>query len=141
MDKAKDIKEELLKQMDGDSIQATAISDISALKIIDKHKAQLRRRKWIAAIGWLITLAFIIALYNLKEYVLRHSIEDVLTKSEFWLLRYSDMIKTAVVIISILLTYLVYAKSRTLTLLQICARLTGIEEQLKKISQDKSPAS
>lgn len=136
MEQAKDIKEELLKQMDGDSIQATAISEISARKIIDKHKAQLRRRKWIAAAGWLITLAYIIALYNLKEYVLRNSIEDVLTKSEFWLLRYSDMTKTAMVIISILLTYLVYAKSRTLALLQICTRLASIEEELKKISQN-----
>ena len=136
MDKAKDIKEELLKQMNGGSAGTTQVSQTSARKIIDKHKAQLRRRKWIAAIGWLITLAYIIALYNLKEYVLRNSIEDVLTKSEFWLLRYSDMTKTVVVIISILLTYLVYVKSRTLTILQICARLTSIEEHLKKISEN-----
>ena len=136
MDKANNIKEELLKQMDDDSIQATAISEISAGKIIGKHKAQLRRRKWIAAVGWLITLAYVVAMYNLKEYVLRNSIEDVFTKSEFWLLRYSDMTTTVMIIISILLTYLVYAKSRTLTLLQICARLARIEEHLKKISQN-----
>ena len=93
MEKANDIKEELLKQMDGDSIQAADVSETLSRSIIDKHKSQLRRRKWIAVIGWLITLLYIIALYNLKEYVLRHSIEDVLTKSEFWLLRYSDMAK------------------------------------------------
>lgn len=138
MDKAKDIKEELLKQMSENSTKTKEISDTSTQKIIYKHKIQLRRRKWIAAISWVITLAYIIALYNLKEYVLRHSIEDVLTKNEFWLLRYSEMSTTVMIIISILLTYLVYAKSRTLTLLQICTRLAGIEEQLKKISQDKS---
>ncbi|MBN2593196.1 MAG: hypothetical protein JXA81_06795, partial [Sedimentisphaerales bacterium] len=63
------------------------------------------------------------------------------TNNEFWLIRYSDLTMIVVVIISILLTYLVYAKSRTLTLLQICARLAGIEEQLKKISQDKPTVS
>lgn len=136
MDKAKDIKEELLKQMDGYSVETKDMISSSSRKIIDKHKAQLRLRKWIAAIGWLLTLVYVVALYNLKNYVLNNSIEDVLTKNEFWLIRYSDVTTAVAVIISILLTYPVYAKSRTLTLLQICARLTGIEEQLKKISQN-----
>jgi len=135
MDKAKDIKEELLKQIEGESTKATEVSYTSAQKIIEEYKARVRRRKWIAAISWLITLVYVVALYNLKEYVLKNSIEDVLTKNEFWLLRYSDMTTTVMIIISILLTYLVYAKSKTLTLLLICARLAGIEEQLKKISQ------
>ena len=80
-------------------------------------------------------------MHNLKIYVLEHSIEDVLTRNEFSLIRYSDMTTIVMIIISILLTYLVYAKSKTLTMLQICARLASIEEQLKKMSQDKSPAS
>ena len=136
MDKAKDIKEGLLKQVDGDSAGATQVSQISAQKIIEKHKAQLRRRKWIAVIGWLITFVYVVALYNVKNYVLQNEIEDVFTKNEFWLIRYSDLTMIIVVIISILLTYLVYAKSKTLTMLQICARLASIEEQLKKISEN-----
>lgn len=136
MEKAKDIKEELLKQMDDDSAGVTEISRTSAQKVIDKHKTQLRRRKWIAAISWLITFIYVVALYNVKNYVLRYEIEDVLTRNEFWLIRYSDMTLIVVVIISILLTFLVYAKSKTLTMLQICARLAGIEEQLKKISEN-----
>jgi hypothetical protein len=136
MEKAKDIKEELLKQMDGDSYGATEISRTSAQKIIDKHKSQLKWRKRVAAISWLITFVYVVALYNVKNCVLNNSIEDILTKDEFWLIRYSDMTLIVVVIISILLTYLVYAKSKTLTMLQICARLAGIEEQLKKISEN-----
>jgi len=136
MDKAKDIKEELLKQMDGDSRGATEISRTSAQKIIEKHKAQLRRRKWIAAISWLTTFVYVVALYNLKNNLLGYETEDVFTRTEFWLIRYSDLTLIVVVIISILLTYLVYAKSKTLTMLQICARLAGIEEQLKKISEN-----
>jgi len=141
MEKAKDIKEEILKQMDGYSVETTDVISTSARKIIDKHKAQLRRRKRIAAIGWLITFLYAVGMHNLKVYVFKYNIEDVLTREEFWFIRFSDMALIVVIIISILLTYLIYAKSRTLTLLQICARLASIEEHLKKISQDKSPAS
>ena len=80
-------------------------------------------------------------MHNLKVYLLKYNIEDVLTREEFWLIRFSDMCLVVVILISVLLTYLVYAKSKTLTMLQICARLAGIEEHLKKMSQDKSPAS
>jgi hypothetical protein len=141
MGKAKDIKEELLKQMDGYSVETTELIVTSARKIIEKHKTQLRRRKWIAAISWLITFLYAVGMHNLKVYVLKYNIEDVLTREEFWLIRFSDMCLIVVILISILLTYLVYAKSKTLTMLQICARLASIEEHLKKMSQDKSPAS
>ena len=127
--------------MDSDSAEATEVNETSARKIIEEHKTRVRRRKWIAAISWIITLVYTVALHNVKIYVLKHSIEDVLTREEFWLIRYSDMTMIVLVIISVLLTYLVYAKSKTLTLLQICARLASIEEHLKKISQDKSPAT
>jgi len=77
----------------------------------------------------------------LKIYLLKYNTEGVLTSDEFWLFRFSDMALIVAIIIPILLTYLVYAKSKTLTMLQICARLAGIEEQLKKISQEKYPVS
>ena len=141
MEKAKDIKEELLKQMDGYAVQTTDTISTSARNIIEKHKTRLRRLKWIAAISWLITLIYAVGMHNLKIYLLKYNTEGVLTSDEFWLFRFSDMALIVAIIIPILLTYLVYAKSKTLTMLQICARLAGIEEQLKKISQDKSPAS
>jgi len=137
MEKTKEIKEALLKQMDGDSAGASDVNKTSAKEIIEKHKTQLKRRKWIAVISWLITFVYVVALYDLKNYVLNNSIENVFTNNEFWLIRYSDLTMIVVVIISILLTYLVYAKSKTLTMLQICSRLAGIEEQLKKISQSR----
>ena len=136
MEKPKDIKEELLKQMDGDAAGATEVSQTSAQKIIERHKTQLRRRKWIAAISWLITFVYVVALYNVKNNLLGYETDDAFTRNEFWLIRYSDLTLIVVVIISILLTYLVYAKSKTLTMLQICARLAGIEEHLKKISEN-----
>lgn len=141
MEKAKDIKEELLKQMDGYAVQTTDTISTSARNIIEKHKTRLRRLKWIAAISWLITLIYAVAMHNLKIYLLKYNTEGVLTSDEFWLFRFSDMALIVAIIIPILLTYLVYAKSKTLTMLQICARLAGIEEQLKKISQEKYPVS
>lgn len=148
MDKSKDIKEELLKQMDGYSVETKDIISSSARTIIEKHKTQLRRRKWIAAISWLMTFLYAVGMHNLKvyllkynqnildlnDYILRYN-QGLLTREEFWLIRFSDMCLIVAILISILLTYLVYTKSRTLTMLQICARLTSIEEQLKKLAQ------
>jgi hypothetical protein len=147
MEKAKDIKEELLKQMDGYSVKTTDVIATSARKIIEKHKTQLRRLKWIAAISWLMTFLYAVGMHNLKVYLLKYNQDllnlkdyilnynqDLLTRQEFWLIRFSDMALVVVIIISLLLTYLVYAKSKTLTLLQICARLAGIEEHLKRIA-------
>jgi len=154
MDKAKDIKEELLKQMDGYSVKKTDVIATSARKIIEKHKIRVRRLKWIAAISWLITFLYAVGMHNLKVYLLKYNLgihnlkdylltynQDVLTREEFWLIRFSDMGLIVAIIIPILLTYLVYAQSKTLSMLQICARLAGIEEHLKKMSQEKSPAS
>jgi len=154
MEKAKDIKEELLKQMDGYSVKTTDVIATSARKIIEKHKTQLRRLKWIATISWLMTFLYAVGMHNLKVYLMKYNQDilnlkdyilnynqDLLTREEFWLIRFSDMALIVVILISILLTYLIYSKSKTLTMLQICARLAGIEEHLKKMSQDKSPAS
>ena len=154
MEKAKDIKEELLKQMDGYSVKKTDVIATSARKIIEKHKTQLRRLKWIAAISWLMTFLYAVGMHNLKVYLLKYNqdllnLQDyiltynqgLLTRQEFWLIRFSDMCLVVVILISVLLTYLVYAKSKTLTMLQICARLASIEEQLKKISQINSTGS
>ncbi len=141
MEKMKDIKEELLKQMDGDSAETTKVSTTSARKIIEKHKTRLRRLKLIAATSWLITIIYLVGMHNLKDYLLKYDLEGVLTRSEFMLVRYSDMGSDVLIIFALLLTYLVYRTSRSMTILQICARLASIEALLKKMSQDKSPAS
>ena len=141
MDKANDMKKELLKQMENDYDGRFDTSANSAWKLIETHKGQLGRLKWIAAAGWLITLIYAVGMHNLKIYVLKHSLEGVLTRAEFWFFRFSDLALIVTIIIPVLLTYLVYAKSKTLTMLQICARLANIEEQLKKISMVRSEDS
>jgi len=138
---AKDLKEELLKQMDKDSPEAADTSVNSAGKIIERHKARLRKLKWIAAIGWLIAILYAVAMHNLKALLLKNNVNGVLTSDEFWLIRFSDTGLVALIIIAVLLTYLLYSTSRTLTILQINARLANIEEHLKRMSQDKRTTS
>ena len=137
MSQENELKEELLKQMDKDSAGAAGVNINSAGKIIEKHKTRLKKFKWIAAIGWLITILYALAMHNLKEFLLKNNIEDVLTSNEFWLIRWSDTCLMVLIIIAVLLTFLLYSTSRTLTIMQISTRLAKIEEHLKKISQDK----
>lgn len=138
MAKENELKEELLKQMDKDSAEAADVSKNSAGKIIEKHKTRLRKLKWIAAIGWLITILSAVVLHNLKVFVLENkTVGGVLTSNEFWFIRRSDTVLMVLIIIAVLLTYLFYSTSRTVTILQISARLANIEEHLKKMSRDK----
>ena len=137
MAKENDLKEELLKQMDKDSTGAAGVNINSAGKIIEKHKTRLRKLKWIAITGWLITILSALVLHNLKVFVLENKIGGVFTSNEFWFIRRSDTVLMVLIIIAVLLTYLFYSTSRTVTILQISARLANIEEHLKKMSQDK----
>jgi len=137
MAKENELKEELLKQMDKDSAGAADVSANTAGKIIEKHKTRLRKLKWIAATGWLITIVYAVAMHNLKVFLLDKNIGGVLTSEEFWLIRRSDTVLIVLVIIALLLTYLFHSTSKTVTMLQISTRLAKIEEHLKKMSRDK----
>ena len=137
MTKENDLKQELLKQTDKDSVGAADVNINSAGKIIEKHKTRLRKLKWIAAAGWLITILYAVAMHNLKVFLLKNNISGVLTSNEFWLIRRSDTCLAVLIIIAVLLTYLFYSTSRTITILQISARLAKIEEHLKQMAQDK----
>lgn len=137
MAKAKNIiKEELLKQMDEDSAESLEADTNSTRRIIEMGQVRVRRLKWIAATSWLITILYFLAMHTLKDIVLRDR-EAFLTRDELALISYSDMGLKVLALIAVLLTYLVYCKSRTLTILQIYARLASIEEHLKRISRDK----
>jgi len=137
MAKAKDIiKEELLKQMDNDSAQSLDTDTNSAQRIIEKYQVRFRRIKWIAATSWLITVLYFLAMHTLKDIILRDR-EAFLTRDELLLISYSDMGLKVLALIAVLLTYLAYCKSKTLTILQIYARLASIEEHLKRMSRDK----
>ena len=131
MAKENDLKEELLKQMNKNSTETADVSENSAGKIIEQHKAQLRKLKWITVISWLVTILYFMAMNFLK------SNRMYLTNNERWLVYRSDTGLKVLIVIAILLTFSIYSKSRTLTIRQIYVRLINIEEQLKKMAQDK----
>lgn len=137
MAKVNNIKEELLRQMDTDLDGSTDVNKKSAKKIIENHKAQVRRLKWITVISWLITVLYLFGMHALKDFLLKTELQYLLTGDEFLLISYSDMGLKVLIVISVLVTYLSYCRSKTLTMLQIYARLASIEEHLKRMSQDK----
>ena len=136
MAKENDIKEELLKQMDDDSTGVSDANKNSARKIIDNYIAQVRRLKWITAISWLAAVLYWLVMFNLKAILSGEPYEALLTRQEFMLYKYIDVGLGVLVVIAILFTILMYFKSKTLAMLQICARLASIEEQLKRMSPD-----
>ncbi len=137
MTKEKDIREELLKQMDKDFSSSTDVDGDSARRIVESHRIQVKRLKRITVVSWLITVLYMLAMHILKDTVLESHLRSFLTRDEFLFIRYADMGSKVLIVISVLLTYLLYSKSRMLTIVQICARLAGIEEHMKKMSQDK----
>ena len=137
MAREKDIKEELLRQLDQDSGGSAEADKDAARKIIDDHQAQAGRLKILTIISWAITVFYFFAMHALKDFLLEGHLRSLLTENEFLLISYMDMGTKVLIVISVLVTYLCYCKSRTLTMLQICARLARIEEHLKRMSQDK----
>ena len=135
MAKEDDIKEELLKQMDADSTGGSDAKPDLAQRIIETHSAQVRRLKWFAVISWVVTILYFSCMSILRD-IYEVDINHFLTQEELFIF-YCDIGLKVLLLIAVLLTVVVYLKSRTLTIQQICARLSNIEEQLKKISQDK----
>jgi hypothetical protein len=141
MVKENDIKEELLKQLDQDSAGSAETDKDSARKIIEDYQAQARRIKILTILSWAITVFYFLVMHCLKEFLLEGNLRSLLTENEFLLISYMGMGSKVLIVISVLVTYLCYCKSKALTMIQICARLASIEEHLKRISQDRCPVS
>ncbi len=136
MTKENDIKDELLRQMEMDSGGSTDTNEDSTKKFLGHYSAQLKRLKWFTIISWIITILYWLGIHNLKVFLSdKHPYEYLLTKGEFLLYDYADMGMRVLIVIAVLISVLMYYKSRTLTMLKISARLAGIEEQLKKMSR------
>ena len=138
MAKGKNIKEELLKQLDQDSAESAQADTDSAKKIIEDYQAQAKRLKTLTILSWAITVFYFLAMHSLRDFLLEGDFQYLLTENEFLLISYMNMGTKVLIVISILVTYLCYCKSRALTMIQICARLANIEEHLKKMAQAQS---
>lgn len=135
MDKEKNIKEELLKQLDQDSEDSTKVDKESTQKLVEDYQTQAKRLKTLTMLSWAITIIYYFAMHSLKDFLLQGNLRDLVNENVFLLINYIDMGLKVLIVISVLVTYLSYCKTKALTMIQICARLAGIEEQLKRMSQ------
>ena len=131
----KDFKEELVKQMDQDSAGSTRVDKDSAKEVIEDYQAQAKRLRTLAILSWAITVLYFLAMHSLKEFLSENNLQPFLTENEFLLINYTDMGLKVLIVISVLVTYLSYCKSKALTMVQICARLANIEEHLRRMSK------
>lgn len=130
------IREELLKQIDKESDEKARTNPRSIEKIIASDIARMKRLKWIVVISWvLVSVCFIPTAFLERAWNSFGS----LTYSELLFMKRLAIIVRALLLIAIILTLSLYARSKTLTIHKIQARLANIEELLKKMSQDKQP--
>jgi len=128
MAKENEIKEELIKRMNENSNQIPKADKNSVQQILKKDKTEVRRMKKLAVFTWLL---FIISL------IVAGIIEAFPGPHPDWFPPTVIIVTQGLLIIAVIFTVSLYVRSRTLTLHQIQSRLSNIEEQLKKMSQDK----
>lgn len=127
MPEKNNIKEELLKQMNKNPHKVMT----STQDIFTKDKFHIKRLKWITAFSWLLVVICFITASFLKQ------ARGFLTEDEWWLLNTMTITLRPFFLIALFLTVSLYVRSRTLTIRQIQAKLSDIEEQLKKMSKEQ----
>ena len=128
MARENDIKEELLKQMEKNTDKMSEANVKSSQEIIARDAARVKRMKWTTIFSWLVVAVF---------FIVAGIIESNPSYRNTVPLNCAIVIFRAVLLIAVIFTISLYVRSRTLTMHQIQARLSNIEEQLKKMSQDK----
>lgn len=124
------IKDELLKQL-RPSLDADA-----AARILARDAARVKRMKWLTIIAWsFVAVCFVAG--GILEYARR---ANVLLQEELFLMDFMMALARILSLFAIVFTISLYVRSRTLTIGQIQVRLAAIEDQLRRIARDKSPA-
>ncbi|MBN1359128.1 MAG: hypothetical protein JW993_00980 [Sedimentisphaerales bacterium] len=133
------LRDRLVKQ---NGTSATTSTELRH-KILATDEARVRRMKWAVGISWTVFLAFFF-LAALLEYGQSHDLpfmgfqtgEVMRYLPEYrWLVPMCIIIAQALFVLAVVMTFLLYASSRTLTIHQIQANLAGIEEQLRKMNE------
>jgi hypothetical protein len=129
MKKDSDLREELLKQLEGDVGAGPNAAQGEAQAILAKDDARLKRVKRLTAFSWLLLMVAFLA----------SGIAGALTgfHSELWGIA-SIIGLQALLIIAVALTVAHSFRARTLRMKQIQAALADIQDQLKAISQNKA---
>jgi len=130
------LRDDLLKQ-NGTSAGASAgIRD----KILAEDQRRVCRMRWLVTRCWAIFLVFLLPLVFLvygQPFLGPDAAETIgfLFSAYPWIGPIMIVATQALFILAVVLTLSLYMRSRTLTMHQIQASLTGIEEQLKKMAE------
>ena len=133
----KNIRDELLRQNGAGVQKMQELRD----KILARDEARVRWMKWIAGICWVVFLiSFVLAALvgiGQRFEIAGFTTSDVaaLFPEYDWFVPLAIIIAQGLFIIATAVTFSVLVLSRTLTMHQIQARLSGIEEQLRKIAE------
>ncbi len=129
MQKSSELREELLRQMNGDAGGNPGASQKTIQAVLAKDAARLRRIRHITVSVWLLLAAAFLA----------SGVTGALTgfRSEVWGIT-SIIGLQALFIIAAGFTFALSVRSRTLKMKQIQAALADIQEQLKLMSGDRT---
>jgi len=139
MAKENDLRKELLKQMDKDHGKTLEAGVTLAQEIVRRDATHVKRLKWVVIVCWLLVMIFFMVA-GIVECNIKGIESDVLYVNTMWI-NVAVLVLRAMLLIALVLTISLYVRSRTLTMHQIQARLANIEEQLMRMSQDKSSAT
>ncbi len=128
MNKENNLREELLKQMEKNHGRAPSIDPTSVQAIVTKEMGRVRRMKRVTAISWFLLAASCVIAAITGAVLGFHN--------ETWLVS-SVLGIQALLIIAVACAISLYFMRRSLKMEQIQATLSDIQEQLRKISQDK----
>jgi len=124
------LKEELLEQGRSNGTLDSTRSSKSIQEILAKDEARVKRMRLVTKLTWLLALLSLVAacavlLFTDATRIRPQWVPAFLIAWQFLL------------IIAASFSVSLYVRSRTLTMHQIQARLASIEEQLKKMAQEK----
>jgi hypothetical protein len=126
MKKDADLREELIKQMNGTAGRGPSAPQNAAQAILAREATRLKRANRVAVFSWLLLAAAFLA----------SGVTGTLSgfRSELWIIC-SIIGLQALLIIAVALTIAVSFRSRTLKMKEIQAALADIQDQLKAMSQ------
>ena len=116
MVKEKDIKQELLKQMNKDSDKIPNTTD-SIREIFAKDAARVKRMKWLTVFIWLFLLIFLI-IAGIIEYTTKSSTSGSSPQNTVWISVMAVGLQ-ALIFLAIFFTVSFYTRSEILSIKQI----------------------
>ena len=135
MEAEKDLRNQLIRQA-GNGAGRPGLTDAT----VEREMVRVNRLRKLTMISWTVFCVLLVLLLTVR--VCWHTSQTVCKSLETIAAYLPDLpyfpiailVVQAVLIVSSILSVILYARSRSLTINQILARLAGIEEQLRQVA-------